>query len=112
MSTWILIADSAIWVPIDAIVQVAGRINRENNIERTGSPLYVFDFGDCADVYSILTANQAKKALGKQAIEEPDYFDLVDNYFGKVADEDMVDYSEARARFKGVQTIYYTDGKT
>ncbi|MCB0613731.1 MAG: CRISPR-associated helicase Cas3', partial [Phaeodactylibacter sp.] len=97
--------------PIDAIVQVAGRINRENNIERTGSPLYVFDFGDCADVYSILTANQAKKALGKQAIEEPDYFDLVDNYFGKVADEDMVDYSEARARFKGVQTIYYTDGE-
>ncbi|MCB0596017.1 MAG: CRISPR-associated helicase Cas3' [Lewinellaceae bacterium] len=96
--------------PIDAIVQVAGRINRENNIERTGSPLYVFDFGDCADVYSILTADQAKKALGKQPIEEPDYFDLVDTYFGKVADEDMVDYSEARARFKGVQTIYYTDG--
>lgn len=96
--------------PIDAIVQVAGRINRENSAERVGSTLYVFDFGDCADVYSILTANQAKKALGRQPIEEPGYFDLVDAYFGKVSDEDMVDYSEARARFKGVQTIYYTDG--
>lgn len=96
--------------PIDAIVQVAGRINRENSTERAGSPLYVFDFGDCADVYSTLTANQAKKALGNQIIEEPGYFDLVDAYFGKVSDEDMVDYSEARARFKGVQTIYYTDG--
>ncbi len=97
--------------PIDAIVQVAGRINRENSIERTGSPLYVFDFGDCADVYSTLTAIQAKKALGSQPIDEPEYFDLVDTYFGKISDEEMVDYSEARARFKGVQTVYYTDGQ-
>jgi CRISPR-associated endonuclease/helicase Cas3 len=96
--------------PIDAIVQVAGRINRENSIERAGSPLFIFDFGDCADVYSGLTAQQAKKALGNQQIEEPEYFSLVDAYFGRVSDEEMVDYSEARARFKGVKTNYYTDG--
>lgn len=96
--------------PIDAIVQVAGRINRENSAQREGSPLYVFDFGDCADVYGGLTAQQAKKALGNMPIEEPAYFGLVDTYFGKVSDGDMADFSEARARFEGVKTIYYTDG--
>lgn len=96
--------------PIDAIVQVAGRINRENSAQREGSPLYVFDFGDCADVYGGLTAQQAKKALGNTPIEEPAYFSLVDTYFGKVSDGDMADFSEARARFEGVKTIYYTDG--
>jgi CRISPR-associated endonuclease/helicase Cas3 len=96
--------------PIDAIVQVAGRINRENSEDRAGSPLYVFDFGDCADVYGGITAQQAKKALGKEPIEEPDYFHLVDAYFGKVSDSEQADYSEARARFRGVRTLYYTDG--
>jgi CRISPR-associated endonuclease/helicase Cas3 len=96
--------------PVDAIVQVAGRINRENSAERAGAPLYVFDFGDCADVYSGLTAQQAKKALGNKLIQEPDYFNLVDAYFGKISDENMADYAEARARFRGVKTIYYTDG--
>ncbi len=96
--------------PIDAIVQVAGRVNRENAPDRAGSPLYVIDFGDCEDVYSGLTAMQSKKALGNKPIEEPDYFHLVDTYFGRISDEEMVDYSEAKARYNGVKTLYYTDG--
>lgn len=96
--------------PIDAIVQVAGRINRENAKERARSPLYVFDTGDCADVYGTVTSQQARKALGTNSIEEPDYFRLVDKYFGTVSSEEKVDYSEARARFRGVETLYYTDG--
>jgi CRISPR-associated endonuclease/helicase Cas3 len=97
--------------PIDAIVQVAGRINRENSKDREGAPLYVFDFGDCADVYGGITAQQAKKALGSAPIEEPDYFNLVDTYFGKVADNEIADFSESRARFKGVKSLYYTGKK-
>lgn len=96
--------------PVDAIVQVAGRINRENSVDRSSSPLFVFDFGDCADVYSGLTAQQAKKALGVSPIEEPEYFDLVDKYFGNISDGQIIDFGEARARFEGVKTIYYTDG--
>jgi CRISPR-associated endonuclease/helicase Cas3 len=51
--------------PIDSIVQVAGRINRENSAERKGSPLYVVDLGDCQTIYGVMTDIQARFVLDK-----------------------------------------------
>ncbi len=53
--------------PIDSIVQVAGRINREanpQNPDKPHLPLYIVDFGDCQKIYGLPTYNQAKKLWG------------------------------------------------
>ena len=77
--------------PIDSIVQVAGRINRENDIKRKYSPLYVIEFvnkkgySDCSKVYDTITYSQSKKAIEKHKyINESDYLQLVDDYFAEI----------------------------
>lgn len=91
--------------PIDSIVQVAGRINRENSIERKYSPLYVMDFGDCEKIYGAITDTQSKKALDSKEILEPAYYGLVENYFWNVADRGS--YSFSRKLFEGMKRLQY-----
>ena len=82
--------------PIDSIVQVAGRINRENSESRKYSPLYVVDFGDCQNIYGLITEKQAKQALSRDEILEPEYFDLVETYFKKLTEDSVYLFSEKR----------------
>ncbi len=91
--------------PIDSIVQVAGRINRENSEERRYSPLYIIDFGDCQRIYGRITDIQARAALGSKEILEPAYFDMVDNYFWNVAESSAFSFSQKL--FKGIQKLKY-----
>ncbi len=91
--------------PVDSIVQVAGRINRENSKEREYSPLYVMDFGDCEKIYGAITDTQAKKALDSKEILEPAYYDLVESYFWDVADRGS--YSFSRKLFEGMKRLQY-----
>ena len=91
--------------PIDSIVQVAGRINRENSIERKYSPLYIMDFGDCEKIYGMITETQSKKALGNEEILEPDYFELVEDYFWNVSSKNS--YSYSRKLFEGIKELRY-----
>ncbi|RZK29907.1 MAG: CRISPR-associated helicase Cas3', partial [Hymenobacter sp.] len=49
--------------PVDSLVQVAGRINRENDPNRALAPLYVMDFGDSEKIYDKITTQQSRKAL-------------------------------------------------
>lgn len=93
--------------PIDSIVQVAGRINRENSPERKCSPLYVFDLGDCQRIYGAITEAQAKLALGQEPIPEPAYFDLVEKYFWNISDRNAYDYSEKL--FRGLKYLQYSE---
>lgn len=95
--------------PIDSIVQVAGRINRENSPERKYSPLYIIDFGDCQKIYKTIMETQAKLALGHEPILEPDYYSLVEAYFLKVADKGAYGYS--RKLFNGILKLQY-DGNS
>ncbi|GAB4424243.1 MAG: CRISPR-associated helicase/endonuclease Cas3 [Bacteroidia bacterium] len=92
--------------PIESVVQVAGRINRENHPERRLSPLHIVQFGkDCRDVYGLLTYKQAVDALGQQPIAEPDYFDLVASYFAvKNAAEA---YGESLCLFESIEKLEY-----
>lgn len=94
--------------PIDSIVQVAGRINRENSTERRYSPLYIVDFGDCKTVYGDLTAHQSSQALGQAPTLEPDYYNLVEKYFWNISESNSYAYS--RKLFEGIRQLRY-DGE-
>ena len=72
--------------PIDSIIQVAGRINRNNNPEKMYSPLYIVDFGDARKIYGLITFQQAKSALGsKSQFLEEEYYSLIDSYFDNIS---------------------------
>lgn len=99
--------------PIDSIIQVAGRINRENSPERWDSPLYVIDFDDCTKIYERLTTTQARKALelgikkfGTE-IREEHYLELIETYYESLSAEDAKSFSDARKFFKGMKKLNY-----
>lgn len=93
--------------PIDSIVQVAGRINRENAEERKGSPLYVVDLGDCQPIYGVMTDIQARFVLDKAEIPESEYKILVERYFDEIADQKRADFSKSKNIFDAMEYLRY-----
>ncbi|WP_439490704.1 CRISPR-associated helicase Cas3' [Algoriphagus sp.] len=93
--------------PIDSIVQVAGRINRENSGVRKGSPLYIVDFGDCQKIYGVATDIKSRKALAEKEIEEKDYKQMVETYFDEVSDNNMANFSFSQEIFEAMQNLKY-----
>ncbi len=99
--------------PIDSIIQVAGRINRQanpQNPEREHLPLYVVDFGDCEKIYGTITQLQSRKALvGKDHILEAQYLNLVNDYFSEISDKSSFDCSTRI--FEAMKTLKYDGNK-
>ena len=94
--------------PIDSIVQVAGRINRENSQDRLGSPLYIIDFGDCGKIYGVGTDSRARLILKNiKEIEERNYKQLVESYFEKMAGTEVTDFSFSREIFDAMINLRY-----
>ena len=93
--------------PIDSLVQVAGRINRENCIKRKGSPLFIIDFGDCQKIYGVATEIKSRKALAVHEIEEKDYKQMVETYFDEVAGNNMTDFSFSVEIFEAIKNLKY-----
>jgi CRISPR-associated endonuclease/helicase Cas3 len=92
--------------PIDSIIQVAGRINRNNLRKQQNEPLYIIDFGDCQKIYGKLTFQQAKKALeGKNVIPESNYLYLIDEYFNNISDKSS--FRDSREYFKSMKHLNY-----
>jgi CRISPR-associated endonuclease/helicase Cas3 len=91
--------------PIDSIVQVAGRINRENSPERRLAPLYIVDFNDCRHIYGPITDAQAKKSLGEDPIPEPKYYKLIETYFWNVAERNA--YDDSLKLFRALKELEY-----
>lgn len=78
--------------PIDSIIQVAGRVNRNNNPDKKNSPLYIVDFGDSDRIYKSLTTTQAKEALSSQTeFPESDYLKLISKYFDNISEKKSFD---------------------
>lgn len=94
--------------PIDSIVQVAGRINRENSSKRKGSPLYIVDFEDCKKIYGYATDFKARKALASdKEIFERDYKKMVEKYFDEISDQKMSDFEISREIFRAMKNLNY-----
>jgi len=93
--------------PIDSIVQVAGRINRENSDERKGAPLYIVDFGDCVKIYGFATDIKARNSLNKEEIEERDYKSMVEAYFQDVSDQKITDFKYSKDIFNAMINLKY-----
>ena len=100
--------------PIDSIVQVVGRINRQAdpiNPEHHHLPLYVVNLGDCLKIYGETTYKQALKALeGKSFILEADYLSLVEIYFNQLSEGYLTTFDESRKIFKAAKELCY-DGE-
>lgn len=92
--------------PIDSIIQVAGRINRNNDPQKKYSPLYIVDFGDARKIYGSITAAQTLKAL-KAASEFPeeDYLGLVDNYFNIISEKNS--FARYNKIFESMKMLRY-----
>ncbi len=98
--------------PIDSIIQVAGRINRENHKSRELSPLYIVEFQsekgtyESTLVYDSLTRQQVKDILkGISEIPETNYLQLVENYFSGLSGKEAFD--ESRNYYKAMKTLKY-----
>ncbi len=96
--------------PIDSLVQVAGRINRNADPRKPiepHKPLFVMDFKDCQRVYGKLTEEQATTALkGKTEIFEAEFLKLVDNYFGETSNRG---YGKSIKIFEAMRELRYED---
>ncbi|MFW6351987.1 MAG: CRISPR-associated helicase Cas3', partial [Bacteroidota bacterium] len=92
--------------PIDSVIQVAGRINRNNHPGKEYSPLYIVDFGDGKKVYGQITIIQAEKALSqKQFFPEEEYFYLVDQYFDDISSRSS--FSRYNKIFESMKQLRY-----
>lgn len=92
--------------PIDSIIQVAGRINRNNNPRLKHAPLYIIDFGECKKIYGSMTYEQAIKALNiNEEIPEKEYLGLINNYFDDISNRSS--FKDARDLFKSMKTLKY-----
>lgn len=92
--------------PVDSIIQVAGRINRNNNPGRDFSPLYIIDFGDCVKIYDAITQQQSRKSLNENPeVKEENYFSLIEEYFAQVAQNKS--YMNSRKIFNAMKDLKY-----
>jgi CRISPR-associated endonuclease/helicase Cas3 len=92
--------------PIDSIIQVAGRVNRNNDLNRLGSPLYILDFGECTSIYGKLTDLQSRQALAdKESIPESDYLSLIGKYFDNISERRS--FQASRKWFESMKKLKY-----
>lgn len=92
--------------PMDSIIQVAGRINRNNNLAKQYSPLYIIDFGDCVKIYDAITQQQAQLLLTtNQVILEDNYLNVIETYFSNVAGNKS--FIDSRKIYEAMKILKY-----
>lgn len=92
--------------PIDSIIQVAGRINRNNDPKKEFSPLFIVDFLDSQKIYKSLSTIQAKKALSlKNEFLEPEYLKLIEGYFDGISEKKSFD--QFNKIFESMKSLRY-----
>ncbi|QCX34105.1 CRISPR-associated helicase Cas3' [Caloramator sp. E03] len=87
--------------PIDSIIQCAGRCNRNGNKDLGNVKVYSLidddkdrdGFGFSKYVYGIPAIRITKEILGKESIEEKEYYNIVSEYFKRMQDNKSKDKS-------------------
>jgi CRISPR-associated endonuclease/helicase Cas3 len=97
--------------PIDSIIQVAGRVNRENNKQFIGSVILV-DFGKCSNIYGPMTEDTARNAIEhftreKDEIFEKEYLDLVTFYYDNICERNEDGFGFSLDFFKSMKELNY-----
>ncbi|RIH67161.1 CRISPR-associated helicase Cas3' [Mariniphaga sediminis] len=97
--------------PIDSIIQVAGRVNREYNKSFIGS-IYIVDFGKCGNIYGPMTEGTVRHAIAhftKKAtqIEERNYLNLVTFYYNNIYKKNEDGFSFSHNFFKSMKELNY-----
>ena len=97
--------------PIDSIIQVAGRVNRENNKEYIGSIILV-DFGKCGRIYGPMTEDTARNAIQyftqqKDEIYEKEYLELVTHYYEHICERNNDGFDFSLNFFKSMKELNY-----
>lgn len=94
--------------PLDSIVQVAGRCNREGHAHQ--APVYLIPLkdGGCARIYGAVHTHVARSLLqGLRTLEEKDFYPLVEKYFAEVQKRSSQSASEEL--WKAYQELAYDD---
>ena len=93
--------------PIDSVIQVAGRVNRENSSNRKYSSVYIIDFDDCKTIYGPIVESQARKAIQcfNGIIKEPQYLELINSYYSDL--NSRKSFNESLKYFESIKSLNY-----
>ena len=97
--------------PIDSIIQVAGRVNRESNKNFIG-PVYIIDFGKCSAIYAPITENTARNTINhffstQKEIPEEQYLDLVTYYYNNIYKRNEDGFDKSINIFQSMKKLDY-----
>ncbi len=97
--------------PIDSIIQVAGRVNREYDKSTIG-PVYIVDFNKCGRIYGPMTDSTVKNSLQhftqeKSEILEKEYLDLVSYYYDNICERNNDGFEYAEKIFNSMKKLDY-----
>ena len=97
--------------PLDSIIQVAGRINRNEREGFKNSPLYVVYFeNDAQRVYGRIIINASLKInnSNKEYFLECEYLNLIQDYYNLIAKEESTSFEESIKLYDAMQKLRFT----
>ena len=105
------ITDVGMVGPLDSIIQVAGRINRNDRDGFKNSPLYVVNFeNDAQRVYGRIIINASFKIINsnKEYFLEREYLNLIQEYYNLITKEESTSFDESRKLYDAMQKLRFT----
>jgi CRISPR-associated endonuclease/helicase Cas3 len=97
--------------PLDSIIQVAGRINRNNREGFKYSPLYIVNFKqDAQRIYGkpIIRITSQLINTGKKYFLENEYLRLIKTYFNLITNQDQISFMDSRTLYRAMKSLRFT----